>query len=144
MGLESVSLINCKRVRTFDGEQQENGFLVELAKQGTGTLAYITSIAPGGHKGYHLHKRRSCNFVVLKGTVRVVLVDDPCRQEFDLTDQCFQRLHVPPGIALALKNLGDEEAWVFNHSEPPYDPAEANEQVERSFEEIENRFASIH
>lgn len=144
MSLDSVQLSQCKLVTTFDSLHLENGFLVELAKDGTRTPAYITSILPGRQKGYHLHRRRCCNFVVLRGDVRITLVDGSHWRSFELSARCFERLHVPPGIALALKNIGDQEAWIFNYSDPPYDPAEVNEQVEYSPNEVEQQLVAVH
>jgi dTDP-4-dehydrorhamnose 3,5-epimerase-like enzyme len=139
VSLKLVQLVDCKSVVTFDCEHLQNGSLVELVKEEARTRAYITTVSPGCRKGYHLHKRRSCHFVVLKGSVCINLVEGTRRRQFELNGRLPQRLLVPPGIALALTNTGDEEAWIFNYSDPPYDPADVDEQVEETFQEVECR-----
>jgi dTDP-4-dehydrorhamnose 3,5-epimerase-like enzyme len=141
MSLNLVQLTDCKRVVTYSSDQAENGFLVELVKEGVKTRAYITAVSPGCRKGYHFHRRRSCHFVVLRGSVSVDLVQGSRRIQFQLKACHFQQLKVPPGISLALINIGDDPAWVFNYSDPPYDPADLDEQVEESFDEVASRLA---
>ncbi|MBI3335190.1 MAG: hypothetical protein HY001_01700, partial [Candidatus Portnoybacteria bacterium] len=41
------------------------------------------------------------------------------------------------GIATGLQNIGDEEAWLINWPDPPYDPNLIDEQVEYTEEELE-------
>jgi dTDP-4-dehydrorhamnose 3,5-epimerase-like enzyme len=128
--LPEVETTTCRRVTTYDSERRENGSLIELVKEGELTRAYMTTVLPGMCKGYHLHKIRACNFAVLRGTVRFILIKDghPCR--YDISDAEHRRLHVPPGVFIGLRNIGECEAWIFNYSNPPYDPADPNEQVD--------------
>jgi hypothetical protein len=39
-------------------------------------------------------------------------------------------------VATGLQNIGDEEAWLINYPDPPYDPDIKGEQVEDTEEEL--------
>ena len=47
------------------------------------------------------------------------------------------RLFIPPNVATGLENIGDEEAWLVNYPDPPYDPSLNDEQVEYTQAELE-------
>ena len=47
------------------------------------------------------------------------------------------RLFIPKEIATGLLNIGQEEAWLVNYPDPPYDPGLVDEQVEYTKEELE-------
>jgi len=59
------------------------------------------------------------------------------RQENVLDAATPQRLFIPANVATGLQNIGDEEAWLVNYPDPPYDPALKDEQVEYTEEELE-------
>ena len=42
-----------------------------------------------------------------------------------------------PNVATGLENIGDEEAWLINYPDPPYDPDLKDEQVEYTQAELE-------
>ena len=46
-------------------------------------------------------------------------------------------LFIPANVATGLENIGDEEAWLVNEPDPPYDPALNDEQVEYTQAELE-------
>lgn len=142
MVLESVTLADCKRVETRDPNKQVNGYLVEMYKNGTQTVIYMSAALPGAFKGFHLHTRRVCNFIVLKGMIKVTMVEGTQKQEVILSGNIPQRLMIPTGIYISLENVGQEEAWLFNMPQPPYDPADVGEQVEKTPEEIAQQLSS--
>ena len=49
-----------------------------------------------------------------------------------------RRLFIPPNVATGLHNIGDEEAWLVNYPDPPYDPGLKDEQVEYTEKELED------
>jgi dTDP-4-dehydrorhamnose 3,5-epimerase-like enzyme len=126
-----------KRVVTYDHAGVENGWLLELYKDGAKTIAYVTAAAPGAFKGYHLHRVRAARYLCIRGRMRIILYAGGKRQEHILDAARPERLYIPPNVATGLENIGDEEGWLINYPEPPYDPELKDEQVEYSEEELE-------
>lgn len=128
-----------KKVTTFDHEKNENGFLIELYKDGDKTTAYLTAATSGAFKGYHLHRVRSARYVCIKGKMKITLIKPGTleKEEYILDASSPQRLFIPHNIATGLENIGDEDAWLINYPDPPYDPSLKDEQVEYSQEELE-------
>lgn len=125
-----------KKVTTYDLEGKENGFLMELFKDGYKTLAYLSATAAGSFKGYHWHRVRAARYICLKGTMKIILYIEKKREEHILTPG--KRLYIPKQIPTGLKNIGDEEAWLINYPDPPYDPSLKDEQVDYTQEELEH------
>ena len=142
MKIENLILSNAKKITTFDKNKNENGYLMELFKEGDNTLSYLTAINPGCFKGYHLHKVREANYVCIKGKVKIILYDiqNKIKEEIILDSTTPQSLHIPINIATGLENVCDEEVQIINHPKPPYNPRhlEMQEQVEYTKEELED------
>lgn len=134
----NVKQEDVKKVITYDTSHNENGFLVEMFKDGKKTTVYLSATAPGGFKGYHLHRIRAARYICLKGKMRIILWKPGTqeREEYILDASKPSRLFIPPQIATGLQNIGDEEAWLVNWPEPPYDPDIKDEQVEYTEEEL--------
>jgi len=126
-----------KRVVTYDHEGSENGWLVELYKDGAKTTAYLTAASPGAFKGYHLHRVRAARYVCIRGRMKIILYVDGKREEHILDAGEPRRLFIPPNVATGLENIGDDEAWLINYPDPPYDPELRDEQVEYSEAELD-------
>lgn len=126
---------DAKKVKTYDLDGKENGFLIELYKDGDKTVAYLTSAAPGAFKGYHLHRVRAARYVGLKGTMKIILYVNGIREEHILTPG--KRLFIPKDVPTGLENIGNEEAWLINYPDPAYDPSLKDEQVDYTQEELE-------
>lgn len=141
--MSNVHIEPAKKVQTKDHSGEENGFLIELFKDketGRKTEVYLTAAIPGAFKGYHLHRVRAARYVCLKGKMRITTyerVGD--RWEKTVTDLDAanpQRMFIPKDVATGLENTGDEEAWLVNYPDPPYDPSLVDEQVEYTEEEL--------
>ncbi len=126
-----------KKVTTFDATGRENGFLIELYKDGSRTVAYLTAAAPGAFKGYHLHRVRAARYVCVRGRMKIIMYAAGRRTEQLLDAAEPQRLFIPPNVATGLQNVGDEEAWLINYPDPAYDPDLPDEQVEYTEAELE-------
>ncbi len=135
--IDEVSVAQAKKVITYDHAGRENGWLIELYKDGEKTTAYLTAAAPGAFKGYHLHRIRAARYVCVRGRMKIILYVNGKRQEHVLDAASPQRLFIPPNVATGLQNIGDEEAWLVNYPDPPYDPSLKDEQVEYSEAELE-------
>ena len=125
-----------KQVITFDHNGKENGFLTELFKDGKKTLFYLSAAKPGAFKGYHLHRVRTARYMCIKGKMKIILYKNKIREEHILDEKKPQRLFIPTNVATGLENIGEEEAWLINYPDPPYDPDLKNEQVEYTEEEL--------
>lgn len=135
--IDDVSIARAKKVITYDHAGRENGWLIELYKDGEKTTAYLTAAAPGAFKGYHLHRVRAARYVCVRGRMKIILYVNGKRQEHVLDAASPQRLFIPPNVATGLQNIGDEEAWLVNYPDPPYDPSLRDEQVEYSETELQ-------
>ena len=135
--IEAIATEAAKRVVTFDHHGNENGWLIELYKDGRLTTAYLTATKPGAFKGYHLHRVRAARYICVRGRMKIILYQDGRRQEHILDATDPQRLFIPPNVATGLHNIGDDEAWLINYPDPPYDPDLKDEQVEYTEAELE-------
>ncbi|HEY8172546.1 MAG TPA: WxcM-like domain-containing protein [Dehalococcoidia bacterium] len=135
--IDQVSKEPAKRVITYAHDGSENGWLVELYKDGDKTTAYLTAASPGAFKGYHLHRVRAARYVCVRGRMKIILYVGGKRQEHILDASAPERLFIPPNVATGLLNIGDEEAWLINYPDPAYDPALKDEQVEYTEAELE-------
>lgn len=134
-----VLISTCKKVITFDLNKNQNGYLIELfkAKNGRFTTVYLSATAPGGFKGYHLHKVREANYVCVKGKIKIILYTKQGREEHVLSADGGERLHIPNNIPTGLSNEWKEEAWIINFPSPAYDPELKGEQLDFTEEECE-------
>lgn len=132
--ITSVKKESAKKVPTYDVSGQENGFLMELYKDGDKTVAYLTAAKPGAFKGYHMHKVRAARYVCLKGIMKIILYVKGTREEHTLSPG--DRLYIPHNVPTGLANISSEEAWLINYPDPPYDPSLVGEQVDFTEEEL--------
>lgn len=123
-----------KIVKTFDFNNKENGYLIELQKDGNLTTAYMTVAYPGTFKGYHLHKVRAANYTCIRGKIDVILYTSAGREVYTL--QQGDQLHIPRNIPTGLSNNYNEESWIINHPNPAYDPDLKDEQIDYTLEEV--------
>lgn len=139
--IDKISTEEAKKVTTYDSTKTENGFLIELFKDGDKTVSYLTSAKPGAFKGYHLHRVRAARYVAIKGKMKIILysrVGEKWEKEEVILDaNTPTRLFIPKDVATGLENIGSEEAWLINYPDPAYDPSLKDEQVEYSLEELE-------
>lgn len=141
--MSTVRTEPAKKVTTFDLTGKENGFLIELFKNketGEKTEAYLTAAAPGAFKGYHLHRIRAARYVAVKGKMRITTYEHDGskwnKTETILDSTNPTRMYIPKDIATGLENIGDDEAWLINYPDPPYDPEIKDEQVDYTEEEL--------
>lgn len=134
---DKVNIESVKKVTTFDADKKENGFLIELDKDGRFTKSYMSCCGPGAFKGYHWHRVRAANYVCIRGSLKVILYTKYGREEHLLSADNPQRLHIPARIPTGLLNEGKEEAWIVNYPKPYYDPLLKDEQVDFTQEELD-------
>ena len=92
---------------------------------------YCSTVYPGVVKGWHMHKRMTLNYVVLKGNIKFVLYDDrpdsstyQVLQEFVIGENQYLMITVPPFVWNGFKGIGLDEAFVINFTDIPHDKEE--------------------
>ena len=92
---------------------------------------YCSTVYPGIVKGWHMHKKMTLNYVVLKGNIKFVLYDDRPEsgtykqiQEIIIGENQYVMVTVPPFVWNGFKGIGLEEAFVINFTDIPHDPEE--------------------
>jgi dTDP-4-dehydrorhamnose 3,5-epimerase-like enzyme len=138
--IDEIAVDAAKRVTTYDHAGVENGWLLELFKDGEKTVAYLTAAAPGAFKGYHLHRVRAARYVCVRGRMKIILYSGGPqwrREEHVLDASQPRRLFIPTNVATGLENISEEEGWLINYPDPPYDPSLRDEQVEYTEAELE-------
>lgn len=142
--MSNIKTEKAKKVTTYNPEGQENGFLIELFKDketGHYTEAYLTAATPGAFKGYHLHRVRAARYVCLKGKMKITTYEHDgkrwVKEETVLDSSTPTRMFIPKDVATGLENIGEEEAWLINYPDPPYDPSLKDEQLEYTQDELE-------
>jgi dTDP-4-dehydrorhamnose 3,5-epimerase-like enzyme len=143
--IDEIGTQVAKKVTTYDASGKENGFLIEMFKDGDKTVVYLSAAFPGAFKGYHLHRVRAARYVCLKGRMRIILYVPHAeaekttwvREEHMLDAGAPGRLFIPKNVATGLENIGDEDGWLVNYPDPPYDPNLKDEQVEYTQAELE-------
>jgi dTDP-4-dehydrorhamnose 3,5-epimerase len=92
---------------------------------------YCSTVYPGVVKGWHLHKKMTLNYIVLKGNIKFVLYDDRSDsetyqqiQEIFIGENQYVMVTVPPYIWNGFKCIGTEEAFVINFTDIPHDAEE--------------------
>lgn len=131
--------MTAKKIITYDSDGLENGYLVELKKNGRFTESYLTVAYSGCFKGFHEHKVREANYICIRGAVRVILYIKGKRVEHML--QTYDTLNIGINIPTALQNDSNDEAWIINNPYPVYDPEIAKwEQVEWTIKELEEEY----
>ena len=138
--IDRIGTEPAKKVTTYDHDHNENGWLFELFKDGDKTVAYLTVATPGAFKGYHLHRMRVARYVCVRGRMKIILYSGGPgwkREEHILDAATPTRLFIPINVATGLENIGEEEGWLINYPDPPYDPSLKDEQVEYTQAELE-------
>lgn len=92
---------------------------------------YCSTVYPGVVKGWHLHKKMTLNYIVLKGNIKFVLYDNrpdsetyQLIQEIYIGENHYVMVTVPPNVWNGFKGVGVEEAYVINFTDLPHDPDE--------------------
>src|SRR5437667_371490 len=69
---DDIRIEPAKKVITYAHDGSENGWLIELSKDGRKTTAYLTAASSGSFKGYHLHRVRAARYVCVRGRMKII------------------------------------------------------------------------
>lgn len=116
-------------IETLDIHGESNGWLLPIWHVDSGVKVeqvYLTVVNPGCFKGPHLHLKRRGLLSCIRGVVTVVT---RLGQEYHEQLLCagVDAFEIPPGVAAAIYNTGDEEAFVLNMPSPPWRKDEPDE-----------------
>ena len=103
------------------------GFLLRLVrKEHVGDRnfgdSYVISSIPGVVRGNHFHKRTTEWFCLIKGKGCLGLKKGEQVDFIDLDDKNFKLIEIPPGIAHAIKNTGDDVMIFFAYADERFNP----------------------
>jgi len=130
---------------TKDKNNQQNGFLIPIyninedffPKGSEPQQVYLTVIEPGKIKGPHLHYIRNGCFTCIKGNARFVLKSEGQYKIFYSGEEHnFCSVIVPKGVAAALQNIGEEDAYVINMPSPAWTPT-MNDEYTSDFSDFD-------
>ena len=91
--------------------------------------AYFSFIKKGKIKGWKKHKKATLNLVVPIGEIKFYAYDEnsrdrkSCLMNFNLSEDNYSRLTIPPGIWLAFKGI-KRKNMLLNVSDLPHDKNE--------------------
>ena len=92
---------------------------------------YFSCVYPGVIKGWHLHKKMTLNYAVVKGMIKLVLYDDRSKSptkgeliEIHMGNNNYVLVTIPPLVWNGFKGIGTEMAIVANCATQPYNPDE--------------------
>ena len=92
---------------------------------------YFSCTHPGVVKAWHMHKKMTLNYAIIKGQLKIVLFDDrkksPTKgtiQEIYMSTENYFLLSVPPLVWNGFKGIGTETSIVANCSDIPHDTNE--------------------
>jgi len=100
-------------------------------------MIYITNVNPGKIKGPHLHKKRTSNFVCIKGKVVFVIRDDEGNYKEIISSVDDPKIiQVPKNIASAHINIDKKESSVLVLADVSWKPND-NEMENVVFEDYD-------
>ena len=92
---------------------------------------YFSVVYPGAIKPWHLHKRMTLNYAVVRGSIKLVLYDGRGQSatrgevmELFPGEANYCLVSVPAGVWNGFKGIGGEAAIVANCATHPHDPDE--------------------
>jgi dTDP-4-dehydrorhamnose 3,5-epimerase len=121
--------------RTLDRKVDHRGWLVKIlmrqhleSNTDFGEI-YITTATPGNVKGNHYHRETTEWFCVLAGTARLVTQDTNTGETDELIMSADEPsvVTVPPVIAHAFENIGDDNMMLLAYADVPYDASSPDE-----------------
>ena len=107
--------------------KDHRGFLLRLVRKehvddSSFGDSYIVSSIPGVVRGNHFHKRTTEWFCLIKGKGCLGLKKGEQVDFINLDDKNFKLIEIPPGIAHAIKNTGDEVMIFFAYADERFNP----------------------
>jgi dTDP-4-dehydrorhamnose 3,5-epimerase len=129
-------MIEGVKIKPLDTVPDERGMIIKMLRcddpffQGFGEI-YFSTIYPGVVKGWHIHKKMTLNYAVIRGMIKLVLYDErPDSRTKGEVQEIFAGwdkyclVTIPPMVWNGFKGIGTEPAIVANCATIPHDPTE--------------------
>ncbi|TLZ73589.1 MAG: dTDP-4-dehydrorhamnose 3,5-epimerase [Methanobacteriota archaeon] len=119
-------MIDGVKVRALRQIHDERGYLMEMLRSDWPEFqrfaqVYITIGYPGVVKGWHYHKVQTDNFIIVKGSAKVVCYDNREGSktkgevnEFFPGEKNPSLIQIPPYVVHGFKAIGGEPVYVVN------------------------------
>lgn len=128
-------------VRRLERHTDARGWLVELYREDTlptgfhPAMAYVSMTHPGIARGPHEHREQTDGFIFAFGLFEITLWEnrpgrDRAKHVFTAGESDPLFLLVPPGVVHAYRNIGSEDALIFNFPDRLYAGRGRREQVD--------------
>lgn len=126
-------MIKGVKIKKLDNHKDERGYLMEILRSDDPLFlkfaqCYLSVCNPKTIKGWHYHKIQTDNFVVIKGTARVVLYDIRKNSdskgeinEFIMGEDNLLFLQIPPMVVHAVQAIGKNPSYLINLPTELYD-----------------------
>ena len=112
--------------------KRDDGWLSELVSMNyrdepfTCLHSYLVSIVPGKTRAKHYHKKKEEWLAITSGKIALFLEDVNSKEEkkliLDINSKDYKIVYIPPFVAHAVKNIGENMASVVVFSKTPKDP----------------------
>lgn len=123
-------------IRELIWHKDERGRLAELYREswhGRTRQCYCTTAGVGVTKDvatFHMHKLQRDYFVVLRGKIKLILVDirkgsETFGNKMEIildSEKNFKAVIIPKNVAHKFQNIGDEECFIINCIDKEYKP----------------------
>jgi len=139
VGVDKSDVIDGVFLKKLSAIRDERGFLMEMFRSDDLFFrkfgqVYLTVCNPGFVKGWHLHRKQTDNFTVVKGNARILLYDDrPGSKtrggslEVYAGEKNPMLVSIPPGVLHGFENLEGEPFYVINCPSEVYNRKEPDE-----------------
>src|SRR3989344_5978442 len=144
-----VKIKPCKKVPTLTVDKKKtNGWLLELISDRDGFTknmrgqVYMTVLAPGIEKGYHIHAGAQYFITCIRGNITSTIYKNRfTKQTIKSGEGDFKTYELPLGSAHFMSNKkGKKDAWVLCYRYPAWSP-DFEEQLDILPKEIETEKA---
>jgi len=117
--MDEVTLIQLNKIHGEKGSVfhiiKEHDFMIKEV--------YLSSVKKGVTKGWKKHNQMTLNLVVVKGNVKFSVLCGSGRSIFEIGDDNYSRLVIPPGYWVSFEGL-NEENLIINCANLEHDDSE--------------------
>ena len=122
-----------KKLRIIPDERGSVMHMIKKSDEGFKNFGevYFATAYPGVIKGWHLHKKQTQNYCVIKGMVKIVIYDSRENsttfrnlREIFIGEKNFCLVTIPPLVHNGWKCISEKEAILANFTDYEHDPHE--------------------
>ena len=118
--------MNVQIIKTVSATDERGFTAVPISDERLKSIynVHIVSLKPGSVRGNHYHEHQTEYICVLGGPCKLVAVDSESDEKMELVfdGESCPLIIVPPRVTHALKNVGEETAYLFCYADKAIDP----------------------